>query len=321
MAPGGARELQVWSFNLRTEFCDKADGPDGWSQRRSGVAELLRRRRPALVCCQEATQAMLEYLAEQLRDDGYAWVGVSRSVDRPDETAGMLFDASRLRLVDHSAEWFGPPGTPAGAAGWDAALPRTMETALFRVATWAAPGAYLRAVSTHFDHVGTEARAQSASQLLSACRRWSAERPEAALVVCGDFNSTKAGSPAYARLAAVPTAGLRDVARAVPSRASRPRLRSTIHKFQGTAFDGGRGDGTVRLATAQDAEDAGHIDWLFWRNGAGLRLQPRDYEVVTERLPSGRYPSDHFPIQAVFDMELRPAAGRPTPAPAGLSKL
>jgi len=302
-------ELVVMSFNLRTEFQEATDGPDGWSCRRLGVAELLRSRRPALVCCQEATEAMLTFLGKRLAGDGYSWVGVSRSVDHADETAGMLYDRARLELIEHGAEWFGPPGMAKGAAGWDAACPRTMESALFRVrglGTDAEP-ALIRAVSTHFDHVGVEARARSAEQLAAACRRWEAEQPVVALVVCGDFNTPKADTPGYACLvasASVGGASLRDVARAAEVRRL-GGVRSTIHRFQGAGFKEDRGDGTVefRNTTSEKREEDGDfIDWFFYRDGSRVRFTPRVFEVVTDVLPNGRFPSDHYPLQATFEV-------------------
>ena len=56
-AAAGGRRLAVWSFNLRTDFCDtpEVDGLDGWRYRRAGCADLIRRHKPALIAVQEAT--------------------------------------------------------------------------------------------------------------------------------------------------------------------------------------------------------------------------------------------------------------------------
>ena len=69
-------KLTIWTFNLRTVKCDVRDGVNGWSQRREGVAEFIRSRRPALVCVQEATKQMLAFLVSSL--DEYDYRGSSR---------------------------------------------------------------------------------------------------------------------------------------------------------------------------------------------------------------------------------------------------
>ena len=41
-----------------------------------------------------------------------------------------------------------------------------------------------------------------------------------------------------------------------------------------------------------------HIDWILLRNAASgtSSLKAVKSEVFTDTLPSGRYPSDHFPV-------------------------
>lgn len=319
--------LDIWSFNLRTEFQEAVDGPDGWSRRRKCVADFILARRPCLVCVQEATEAMLAFLSSQLGEEEYGWMGTSRTPGRPDEMAGFLFDKRRLEAVEHRASWLGPAGAAPGAPCWDAAYPRTWESAVFRVLLRpdggggsAAPRpVYVRALNTHLDHVGVEARARSAELLAATVARLAEERPDCPQVLCGDFNSPKGGGNAVYELLAAGGAGLRDAAREAPSR----RLAaSTIHKFRGLDFSAGRGDGTVDLAQAaagsqgpqeRREEDARHIDWVLWRDAAELQLVPLRFEVVTDRLPSGRYPSDHFPVSATFELRRRQA---PTAAAA-----
>lgn len=312
-SPQDDMRLEVWSFNLRTEFQDVVDGPDGWTPRRCGVADLIRTRRPALVCTQEATEGMLAFLVDRLGAEEYAWIGTSRRPGVADETVGLLYDRRRLELIEHESAWLGPPGTPPGLASWDAALPRTLETAVFRLRTTSGASSaaygdalYLRALNTHFDHVGVDARHRSGAQLADAVRRGAVERRECAQVVTGDFNSTKGGSSTYAALLAGAT-GLRDAAREAEERSL---TRSTIHKFQGAAFTSEHGDGTVELGgMAADVEpDAHHIDWLLWRDGTGLQLRPVRFEVITTCLENGRYPSDHFPVSVVFELLPKAAA-------------
>eukprot|EP00438_Fugacium_kawagutii_P026808 Skav224705 [mRNA] locus=scaffold699:214397:214888:+ [translate_table: standard] len=129
-----AQEIDIWSFNLRTELVKEEDPENSWHRRRDDVAALICEHRPAIVCTQEATVAMLSHLSEK-SEGKYQWKGISRQPGQADECAGFLFDVEQVDLLDHSVFWLSPPGSPDGDIGWDAKLPRTCEVALFRLKT------------------------------------------------------------------------------------------------------------------------------------------------------------------------------------------
>lgn len=290
-------KLTIWTFNLRTVKCDVRDGVNGWSQRREGVAEFIRSRRPALVCVQEATEQMLAFLVSSL--DEYDYRASSRVPGTPDETAGFLFDNSVLELNDHATTWLGPAGVPRGDPCWDAALPRTYEEADFRLRH--APSIGFRVLNTHLDHVGVVARARSAGMLAGAVVRAKHVKPQYAQVLCGDFNSPKGGGNEVYRTLTTSAIGLDDALRRAGTRKVTP---TTIHKFRGLDFSGDEGDGTVNLVDSGEP-DSRHIDWMLWRDGTSLALRPLHGEVVTDPMTSGRYPSDHFAVSVTFELAFR----------------
>ena len=308
-----AARLSVWTFNLRTSFCEEQDGDDGWSHRRSGVARLLQRHRPAVVAAQEATLPMIEYLVEQT---GYEWHGQCRSGDHSDEHSALLWDPARLRLLQGETRWLAPRPESAGI-GWDAAFNRIYTRGLFELCD--SPSAtQLVIVCTHFDHVGTVARVRSAEALRRLLQpgdsdAWdvSATTPT---ILCGDFNSVKlplaegAGAPGpFAALTeghggwkdAWALAAQRELNGLAPS-------ASTIHKFRGLAFEDGFGDGTVTFSAreADTPDGAQHIDWILVAEPEDhpVRLRPMTAAVITEALETGRFPSDHFPVAVEFSV-------------------
>lgn len=308
--------LVVWTFNLRTEFREAADGPDGWSQRRQGIATLLQSRQPALVCVQEATESMLTYLVTQRGMEDYTWAGTSRRPGLADESAGVLFNQRWLKLQSLDCTWLAPPETPRGEPAWDAECPRTLETLIFKVnglSAAAAGPAPLCVFNTHLDHVGIEARMRSAEVIAAAIVRGGTERPDCPHLLCGDFNSPKGnGNKVYELLTrpqSMGGAGLVDAMRGAPVVGM---VTSTIHKFKGTGFTATSGDGTVQLRGAgptnedgvEPEHDSQHIDWVLWRDSASGRriMRPTRCEVVKDRLPNGRWPSDHFPVSVTFDL-------------------
>ena len=301
-----SQEIDIWSFNLRTELVKEEDVQNSWSNRRDEVAALIQKYNPAVVCAQEATVGMLSHLCKRL-DGRYRWKGVSRKLNDEDECAGFLFDFQQVELLDHSVFWLSPSTCPDGDPGWDAKLPRTCEAALFKICGELSE-LKLRVLNTHFDHEGVTARSQSAAMILEEIMEFDKEVPGCPQILCGDFNSPKSSEP-YALL----TEALQDVFRCAGD-IKTFGAQSTIHKWQGLSFSESMGDGTVDLSN-QDSSlfDSRYIDWILWQNGregtaiehglTGLghtELKPMRCRVLTDTLPNGRYPSDHFPLSATF---------------------
>lgn len=292
-------QIDIWSFNLRTEFQDEIDGPNGWTERRAGVAAFIEAGQPAVICVQEATEPMLAFLVDAFTPDQYGYVASSRTPGKVDEAAGFLYDRHQVTLLDHTVSWLNADGTP-GRTGWDALFPRTFEAAVFELGSRFSVQGRIRLVNTHFSHIGVEAREQSAHVIAGAIATGKAQWPGCAQVVCGDFNSPKDGNAVYEVLSSN-ASGLRDATRVAEVRHVHP---STFHKFQGTEFDAVHGDGTVKFDTGagQVRDDSRHIDWIFWCDGAELSLQPAEFTVVTDKMTSGSYPSDHFPVSVKFKL-------------------
>ena len=312
-------EIDVWSFNLRTEKVKEEDSLNAWPQRCGGVAALIAKYHPAIVCVQEATVAMLRDICLHL-DGKYEWKATSRFPNEQDESAGFLVDTSRVRLLDYSVFWLSPQGCPDGTASWDARFPRTCEALLLSIV--GIEGSQMRILNTHFDHQGSVARLQSAQMIAESITRFSDRMPACAQILCGDFNSPKSSEP-YSILtenrqpAATTARPLKDAFRC-DGEVDSGGVQSTIHKWQGVRFAEERGDGTVELSdgTRYDRYDSRHIDWILFQDGLPgkadfTRLQALRCKVITDSMASGRYPSDHFPVSATFRVEV---CASPTPS-------
>ena len=176
-AAGGAAEaVRVMSFNLRLDVA--SDSGDAWPHRRDAAAAIV--RGADVVGVQEALPGMLDDLDARL--PGFARVGVGRDADGGGEQSAVLYRADRFEATASGTFWLSPTPDVPGSVGWDAALPR--------VATWVRlrerGGRPLVVVNTHFDHVGGEARRQSARLLVD---RALALADGAPLVVTGDVNA------------------------------------------------------------------------------------------------------------------------------------
>lgn len=249
--------VRVMTWNVR--FNNPGDGVNAWPNRAERVGEFIRFLSPDVIGFQEALRGQVDDLARML--PGYDWVGVGRD-DGADggEFSPVFFRTDRFSDRGHGTMWLSTTPADTGSVGWDAALPR--------VATWIRlsdeAGHAVLVVNTHFDHVGQEARRNSASLIADSVEAWS--EGGAALAI-GDFNATPESAP-YATLAS----RMRD-ARVVAGDRHGPD-----ETFFGFAV----------------ADTMGRsIDHIFVSGGTEVLRTA----VLTEQY-RGRYLSDHLPVVA-----------------------
>ena len=263
-----ALPLRVMSFNIRYDTPN--DGVNAWPNRRDWVAGLIRFHAADAVGVQEALAHMLTELDTRL--PGFARVGVGRADGRAGgEFSAILYRTDRLELLDSGTFWLSPTPEAPGSKGWD--------TAIERIATWArfrdrATGCRHLHLNTHFDHVGEQARQESARLIR---RRLSALAPGLPWIVTGDLNSDPS-SAAYRILTRDTIAG------------AAPPLADAFHASRNGHY------GPTSTWTAFRAIEPGRrIDYV---------LTSVDVAVLSHGiLPDswdGRFPSDHLPVLAVL---------------------
>ncbi|MCS6930130.1 MAG: endonuclease/exonuclease/phosphatase family protein [Saprospiraceae bacterium] len=257
-----AQPFSVVTYNIR---CDSPeDRENTWQERRHWLAAQIRFHAPDIFGVQEAFKHQLDFLQEQL--PAYAWLGVGRDDGcEAGEYAAIFYRKSRFQVEESGTFWLSP--TPEIVSkGWDAASPRICTWALFedkvaRRRFWV--------FNTHFDHIGREARRQSASLLLM--RLWEMNRSRYPAIVMGDLNAGPNTEPIQILLRE-----LYDT-----------RTRSQEPPFgpEGT-FNGFRFHEPVEL----------RIDYIF----TTAQLITRKYAILSDS-KNCRYPSDHLPVYALLD--------------------
>lgn len=256
--------LRVMSFNIR--YNNPGDSLDAWPHRKEGVAALIRFHDPDLVGLQEAQQGQLEDLQRALPE--YAWFGVPRADGGPrDEHTAILYRRDRLELLEQSTFWLSPTPEVRASRGWDANLPRIATWGRFRDRT---TGRTLVHLNTHFDHMGVQARVESARLLK---QRLAGIARGAPIVITGDFNAPPDSEPI----------------RLLADTAGTPRLRDAFAAAQEPAY----GPNSTWNAFRQ-IEPGRRIDFVFV--GDGVRVL--EHAILSETLPNGRFPSDHLPVLA-----------------------
>ena len=178
------------TFNMR--YDNQGDAPNHWGARKERVAQYIKDMKLDVVGTQEVLHNQFEDLKAMLPD--FEAVGVARDDGKTKgEYSAVYFNKKKFDALDSGTFWLAENPDSVGMMGWDAACTR--------VATWAklkekTTGKIIMAVNTHFDHVGVEARKQSALLIIRKIKEIVGDQPA---VLTGDFNVNDK-SDAYATI-------------------------------------------------------------------------------------------------------------------------
>ncbi len=251
--------LRVMSFNIR--YNTSQDGNHAWPNRKDNVASLIQFHRADLVGVQEALHDQIQDLEERL--PAFGRIGVGRDDGKTaGEYAAIFYRKDRFEMMENGTFWLSETPEVPGSKSWDAAITRIVTWAHFKDRI---TGDAFYHFNTHFDHMGVQAREESARLLTQRMASIAGESP----VICtGDFN-IEDPSPAYAVLAQ----SLTDARRAAHEAPYGPE--GTYQGFEVTTAPGRR------------------IDYIFVANG----VEVARYAALSDQW-QGSYPSDHLPVLA-----------------------
>ena len=247
---------RVLTYNVRHAVID--DGPDAWERRRPGVAARLGAADADVVGLQECGPDQHADVDADL--PGYRWVGVAEAARSGENNP--LGVGRRFAVRDSETTWLSESGRPR-SVGWDAEYTRVVTTAHLHDR---ATGRDLTVYNTHFDHVGTRARVESATLLRERIDGLPSDRPA---VVVGDLNA-EPGRASYERL--------------LDSGFDR-RLRDA--RAVADVVDGP----STTLSDFVDLRPDRRIDHVLVTDGVDVERYAVDATTV-----DGRYPSDHLPV-------------------------
>jgi endonuclease/exonuclease/phosphatase family metal-dependent hydrolase len=250
---GQGTAIKVMTYNIR--FDNPDDGVNQWSQRKQKVFDLLRTYNPDILGLQEALTHQIEDITAA---NGYIFVGVGRDDGKKKgEYSPILFRKDRFEIVEQNTFWLSETPTKPGSKSWDAAITR--------VATWAIMKDKLTnrkflVMNTHFDHIGAEARKNSAAMIK---QKASDLAPDIPMIITGDLNTTR-DEPPYQILTNNELIELIDPATAV----------------EGTYC-------TFKV----NSEPCRAIDYILLSN----EWRADQYKVISDN-DGTYYPSDHLPV-------------------------
>ncbi|SDM33763.1 Metal-dependent hydrolase, endonuclease/exonuclease/phosphatase family [Catalinimonas alkaloidigena] len=256
-----SQDLRVATYNIRYDAA--SDTLDRWSKRHPFVAQLVQFHDFDIFGVQEALHHQMQDLSGKL--PGYAFIGVGRDDGKQKgEYSAIFYKKDRFEVLKQSTFWLAET-TDKPVKGWDAALPRICTWGQFRDK---ATGKTFYFFNTHFDHVGVEARKNSAKLIVRKIKEIAGNAP---VVLTGDLNLGQ-DSDAYKIF--------RDS----------PELHDT-HDTAQRVYDN---NGSFNGFGYRPIDDQ-RIDHVFVSD----QFQVATYGLLTDTY-YGRYPSDHFPVMAVL---------------------
>ncbi|MDR2037447.1 MAG: endonuclease/exonuclease/phosphatase family protein [Bacteroidales bacterium] len=173
-----AQELTVASYNIRNDNKGDAQKGNGWVQRCPVICQLVRFHNFDIFGAQEVFDHQLKEMLELLPEYGYIGVGRDDGATKG-EYAPIFYNKEKLKLLRSGNFWLSTI-TDRPNKGWDAALPRICTWGEFKTGKtkfWF--------FNLHMDHIGVEARKESAKLVLSRIREMCGKDP---VILTGDFN-------------------------------------------------------------------------------------------------------------------------------------
>ena len=259
-----SQELNVMTFNIR--YNTKNDSLNAWPYRKDNAASQIQFHNAHIVGVQEALHEQMMDLSQLL--PRFKFTGVARDDGKTKgEYSAIFYDTARLKLIQSSTFWLSLTPEVPGSKGWDANITR--------ISTWAkfqdkANKKIFFVFNTHFDHIGQEARRESAKLLKQKVKAIAGKNP---VIITGDFNAKPSEEPIKILVDA------NDADRFIDSK----EVSAMPHYGPIGTFNG----------FGSKERDNEPIDFIFLKG----KWKVKQHATLSQTW-GGRFSSDHFPVFA-----------------------
>ena len=254
------------TFNIRYNTAN--DSLNAWPYRKDKVASQVLFHDVSLLGVQEALHGQIVDLKDRL--PLFKYLGVGRDDGREGgEYSAIFYDTTRLQALQSGTFWLALTPDVPGSKSWDAAITRIVTWARFRDRR---NGKFFFSFNTHFDHMGKEARRESATLLLQKVASISGNTPA---IITGDFNATPDDEPIRVIL---------DKGNPLHLVNAKERSATTHYGPAGT-FNG----------FGPKERDDQPIDYIFLKG----RWRVKKHATLSQTW-GGRFASDHFAVLATI---------------------
>ncbi|MET0635772.1 MAG: endonuclease/exonuclease/phosphatase family protein [Chitinophagaceae bacterium] len=259
---GNSQGLNIMTFNIRLNVA--SDSLNAWPHRIDKVVSQVLYHQVDLLGVQEARPEQMIDLRTKL--PGYRSIGGGRDngTDKG-EASAIFYDTTTLVALQSGMFWLSKTPDIPGSLGWDAQITRMVTWSKFREKK---NGKIFFAFNTHFDHIGKEARRESAKLLLEQVNKIAGNT---ASVITGDFNARPEDEPIRVI-----------VDKNNPLRLTDSRELSATGHYGPT--------GTFNGFQSKEVHDS-PIDYIFIKGD----WKVKSHATISESW-DGRFASDHFAV-------------------------
>lgn len=254
-----AQSIKVMTYNIRLDT--PMDSINQWPKRTHKVFDLIRKYDPDILGIQEAIHHQLMDLIKNLPE--YDYIGVGRDDGKTKgEYSAVLYKKKRFKVIQQNTFWLSKTPDVPGSKDWDAAITRVASWGLLKDNKTKTE---FLMMNTHFDHIGKEARTNSATLLKQKAMELGKNLP---VILTGDFNCLREDPP----YAAIMNPGGIQFIDALPG-----AIVGTFCGFKVNGFE------------------CRAIDYIFHTS----HWTASDYTVIGDN-DGTYYPSDHLPVMTTF---------------------
>jgi len=262
LIPTYAQVTNVITYNIK--YDDKNDKVNNWNDRKAYMVHQLRHYDVSIFGLQEALVHQCQYIDSMMTDFTYVGAGRDDGLQKG-EFSPIFYDSTIFESLQSGTFWLSETPEKPGKS-WDAAFPRVctyvfLNDKNLNIRFWV--------FNTHFDHIGVNARIQSAKLISNQIQTFN--RENLPVILMGDFNVEPMDEPIK-----ILTQHLTDA-----STISAKPLYGPNGTFNGFT---------------SDVVDK-RIDYFFTKNMTVLA-----YSHLDDKLPNGKDISDHFPVLISVDI-------------------
>jgi endonuclease/exonuclease/phosphatase family metal-dependent hydrolase len=261
-------KLKVMTFNFRVNV--PQDGENAWPNRIDAVAKTIMESKASIIGTQEVLPSMLSDIEGRLKE--FAWIGEGRRGGKNDEMNVIFYKRDEFEIVNQGTFWLSETSEVVASQSWNSSLPR--------ICTWAElrsnNGEKLYFFNTHLDHVSEEARVKGARVIVEKMLS-KAEHSKLPIILTGDFNTEPDSEViSYFKEVSICNRTMNNSYNKIYEIGEQPGC--TFHEFKG-------------------GEAGEPIDYIYTTSD----IKIKEVKVNKERV-DGRYPSDHYPVEAVLEL-------------------
>lgn len=174
-----AQDVSVMTYNIKLDY--PKEGENSWTNRKPFFINQLKFYTPDILGVQEVLPNQMKDMDSLLVDYNFVGVGRDDGKDKGEYSA-IFYNKKMFKVLKSSTFWLSD--TPENVSmGWDAVCNRVCTYALLKKKK---TNKKLWVFNTHFDHVGAEARKNSAILIIKKIKEINTNNLP--VVLMGDFN-------------------------------------------------------------------------------------------------------------------------------------